>query len=266
MHDYLANRPTTARLLKWRRHGCSAVIANSESVAGDVRSTLGTGLPVTTVLNAVDLDRFAAHGPSADLDALAGLPPAPAGAVRVGLVATFGRWKGHATFLDAIAMLPCDLPVRAYVVGGALYQPEGSQQSLDQLRRRVVELGLTDRVGFTGFVPRPEEAMRALDIVVHASTAPEPFGLVIAEAMACGRAVIASNAGGAREIFTPGVDALGHEPGNAGELAAAIGTLARDAALRGRLGAAGRLNAERRFNRVRLAGDLVPVYEFAASA
>jgi glycosyltransferase involved in cell wall biosynthesis len=170
------------------------------------------------------------------------------------------------TFLDAVARLPESVRVRAYVVGGALYQPEGSQQSVDQLRRRAAELGIADRVGFTGFVAHSEEALRALDVVVHASTAPEPFGLVIAEAMACERAVIASNAGGAREVFTPGVDALGHEPGNAAELAAAIETLARDAALRRRLAAAGHENAVRRFNRARLAGELAPVYELAASA
>ena len=266
MHDYLANRPTTARLLKWRLRSCAAVIAISESVAGDVRSALGTEPPVTTVLNGVDLDRFSTTGPAADLDALAGLPAAPDDVVRVGLVATFGHWKGHATFLDAIAKLPRDVRVRAYVVGGPLYRPDGSQQSLDQLRRRALELGIADRVGFTGFVPRPEEAMRGLDVVVHASTAPEPFGLVIAEAMACGRAVIASDAGGAREIFTPGVNALAHAPGNATELAAAIETLARDTVLRQRLASAGRDTAERRFNRARLARELVPVYEHAASA
>ncbi len=56
--------------------------------------------------------------------------------------------------------------------------------------------------------------MRALDIVVHASTRPEPFGLVIAEAMACGRAVITSAAGGAAEIVESEVDALTHTPGD----------------------------------------------------
>src|SRR6202035_1639933 len=106
----------------------------------------------------------------------------------------------------------------AYVVGGALYQTNGSQFAIDDLRRYAADRGIGEMVGFTGFVAKPEEALRALDIVVHASTEPEPFGLIIAEAMACGRAVIASDAGGAREIFTAGVDALSHAPGNAGDL------------------------------------------------
>jgi len=176
-------------------------------------------------------------------------------------VGTFGRWKGHTTFLDAVARLPRDLAVRAYIIGGALYQTAGSQYSLDDLRRYAAERGLVDRVGFTGFVAHPEEALRALDIVVHASTSPEPFGLVIAEAMACGRAVIASDAGGAREIFTPGVDALIHTPGSAESLAARIAELARDPQARLRMGRAGRQTAERCFDRARLAADLVPIYQ-----
>jgi glycosyltransferase involved in cell wall biosynthesis len=120
-------------------------------------------------------------GARANLDAMSGLPQAPANTIRVGLVATLARWKGHATFLEAIARLPDPLPVRAYIVGDAMYQTEGSQYSLDELRQLARSLGLADRVGFTGFVHTPEATFRALHVVVHASTAPEPFGLVIAE-------------------------------------------------------------------------------------
>jgi glycosyltransferase involved in cell wall biosynthesis len=62
-----------------------------------------------------------------DLDALAGLPPAPAGVVRVGLVATFARWKGHITFLEALSRLPESLPVRGYIIGGPVYETAGSR-------------------------------------------------------------------------------------------------------------------------------------------
>lgn len=265
LHDYIAARPFTLRLLRASTGRVAAVVANSESVADDVRASLDARVPVMTVHNAVDLERFTGSGARIDLDALAGLPPGPPEIVRVGLVGTFGRWKGHTTFLDAVARLPRDLPVRAYIVGGALYQTGGSQYSLDDLRRYASGRGLGDRVGFTGFVARPEEAMRALDIVVHASTSPEPFGLVIAEAMACGRAVIASDAGGAREVFTPGVDALIHAPGNVEALAARIVELARDPQARLRIGRAGRQTAERRFDRARLAADLLPVYQKAAA-
>ena len=68
--------------------------------------------------------------------------------------------------------------------------------------------------------------MRALDVVVHASVEPEPFGRVVAEAMACGRAVVASDAGGVREIAKDGENALLHPCGDAAALAERIERLA----------------------------------------
>jgi glycosyltransferase involved in cell wall biosynthesis len=267
VHDYLGSRRLTARLLRWSSSRCAAIVANSQSVAADVRQMLGPGAPVVTVYNAIDLQRFSPIGDAIDLDRAAGLARAPAGTVRVGLVATYARWKGHATFLQAIARLPASAPpVRAYVIGGPIYQTDGSQYSIDELRDLARAADLEDRVGFTGFLVEPEHAMRALDVVVHASTDPEPFGLVIAQAMACGRAVVASDAGGAAELFTRGVDAIGHAPGNVEALAAAIQPLVADRDLRERLGVAARATAERLFDRARLARELTPIYERAVAA
>jgi glycosyltransferase involved in cell wall biosynthesis len=181
--------------------------------------------------------------------------------IRVGLVATFARWKGHRTFIDALALLPRSLGIRGYVIGGPMYETTGSQVTLEELRRTAASLGLDDRVGFTGVVADSSAAMRALDIVVHASTDPEPFGLVIAEAMACAKPVITSGAGGAQELTEPGVNALHHTPGDARSLARAIETLARDAHLRAQLGAAARTAAEQRFTRRRLVDEFTPIYQ-----
>jgi glycosyltransferase involved in cell wall biosynthesis len=260
VHDYLGTRPATARFLKWSLRHCDAIVTNSSSVAADVRQTIDPPIPVVAVHNAVDLQRFSPSGTCLDLDRHAGLPPAPPGTVRVGLVGTFGRWKGHTTFLDAIARLP-DTGLRAYLIGGPLYHTAGSQYTVEELRQYAEASGLAGRVGFTGFVESVDEAMRALDIVVHASTSPEPFGLVIAEGMACGRAVVASDAGGAREMFARDVDALAHPPGDSQALAGCIARLAGDRQLRIQLGLAGRQTAERRFNRRRLASELATVYQ-----
>jgi glycosyltransferase involved in cell wall biosynthesis len=237
-------------------------VANSVSVADDARETLGRLATVTPLWNAVDLRRFTPDGPRLDLDALAGMP-AQAAPVRVGLLATFGRWKGHTTFIDALAQLPRDLPIVGYIIGGPVYRTDGSQYSLEELRTYARRAGVADRVGFTGFLREADAALRALDIVVHASTEPEPFGLAIAEAMACRRAVIVADAGGARELVTPGVDALAHEPGNARSLAERILALTVGDRLRRRVAAAARDTAVRRFDRTRLASELVPVYERA---
>jgi glycosyltransferase involved in cell wall biosynthesis len=261
IHDYVSRRPLAARLLRQRAGSCDAIVANSKSVAADAAHAIGSGPSLHAVWNAVDLSRFSPRGPSVNLDALAGLPAAPEGAVRIGLVATFARWKGHRTFLEAMALMPESVPVRGYIIGGPLYETAGSQVSLDELRDDVAALGLRSRVGFTGFIPDAAQAMRALDVVVHASTDPEPFGLVIAEGMACARAVVVSRAGGAAEITTPGVDALAFAPGDAGQLAECLLSLSVNAGLRRRLGDAGRATAERIFDRGRLVAEMTPVYE-----
>ena len=133
-------------------------------------------------------------------------------------------------------MLPPGLPIRGYVIGDAVYQTDGSQHHIEDLRALAARLGVGERVGFTGFVMDPASAMRTLDIVVHASTQPEPFGLVIAEGMACGRAVIASEAGGAAEIIALSQSVLGHPAGDVAALAKGIERLALDAGLRARMG------------------------------
>lgn len=263
LHDYLGPRATSTTLLRHSLGRCATVIANSRSVADDARSALGGTVPVVPVLNAVDLRRYCPTGPTADLDRLGEAPPPPPGTLRVGLLATFGRWKGHTTFIDACARLMPQLPMQAYIIGAPLYTTDGSQYSLEELKARAQAAGIANRLTFTGFVPQSEQVLRALDVVVHASTEPEPFGLVIAEAMACGRPVIVADAGGAREIVEPGVDAVTHTPGDAVSLASRIRDLIVDPQRRACLATAAREAALKRFDRGRLASDLLPIYERA---
>ncbi|HEV7797812.1 MAG TPA: glycosyltransferase family 4 protein [Pyrinomonadaceae bacterium] len=276
IHDYLSSRRFMVPLMKLLSRRCSIVLANSNSVKADIEAVCGDRFLVQTVYNAVDESVFSPAGPTLDLDRLSGLPPPAESVVRVGMLATFARWKGHEVFLRALALVPASVPLRAYVVGDALYQTDGSQHSLTELKGMAQDLGIADRVGFTGFVAQPAGAMRSLDIVVHASTQPEPFGLVIIEGMACGRAVIVSEAGGAAELIqtklqpnSPAanssnieteINALGHAPGDAAQLAERITQLASDSSLRARLGAAGRATVERRFKREQLAIALTQTY------
>lgn len=260
VHDFSGTRALMAGVLRRLSPRAAAAIAVSRAVADDLRRVCGARLPIHVVYNAVDLARFRPDGPRADLAALAGMGPEPAGTVRVGLVATMGLWKGHRVFIDAIRRLGDDPPVRAYVVGGRIYSTAGSEEDPEQLRRLIEDSGVAGRIGITGFVDDPADAMRALAVVVHASTQPEPFGLVIAEAMACGRPVIATAAGGAAEIVDDGEDALTVPPSDPQALADAIRDLASNAELRARMGAAGRAKAESRFDRARLAAEVIPIY------
>jgi glycosyltransferase involved in cell wall biosynthesis len=264
IHEYVTPRPLSRTLLRRSAGRVAVAVANSNSVARDLAAAAGPDLRIETIYNGIDLREFAPSAdPSdrADLDALAGWPPAPDGTVRIGLVATFGRWKGHDVFLRALAQLDPALPIRAYIVGGAVYDTAGSQYSIDELRRMTADLGLERRVAFTGFVPRTAPLLRALDIVVHASTQPEPFGLAIAEAMACGCAVVISDAGGAAEIIDAGTNAVSHPPGDAAALSRALADLVADPVRRARLGAAARAAAVRQFDAETFASAFAKVYE-----
>lgn len=265
VHEYVSHRPLSRRLLRHHVSRASAVVANSRSVADDVRIVVGPDTPISTIYNAVDLGEFAPEGDAVDPDTLSGLSAAAAGTVRVGLIATFARWKGHEVFFRAIQRLGAKSRVRAYVIGGPVYDTAGSQYTVDELRALAASLGIADRVGFTGFVERPSTVMRALDVIVHASTEPEPFGLAIVEGLACGRAVIVSAAGGAAELVEHDVDALTFAPGDAEALAGSLDRCVADAALRARLGAAARRTAIRRFDPDLFAGEFLKLYERAAS-
>jgi glycosyltransferase involved in cell wall biosynthesis len=264
VHDYVGSRPVMAHLIRAHSGACAAAIANSKSVAEQLRRICGRELAVYPIYNAVDLARFAPTGARLDLDALAHLAPAPPGTIRVGTVGTLARWKGHEVFLRALSMMPKEISLRGYVIGGPVYQTVGSQYSREELRAMAARLGVDGRVGFTGFVDDSAAAMRSLDIVVHASTQPEPFGLVIAEAMACAKPVVVSGAGGACEIVRAGTDALSYPPGDAAALARCIGRFAENENLRASFGKTARAAAEERFDRKRLARELIDVYAAVA--
>lgn len=263
IHDFLGERPLVRRALRLLSPLASAAIANSRAVGDDAREVLFR-VPVHVVYNGVDTTHFS-PGPAdgAQLDRLAGLPEAPEGTLRVGLVATYARWKGQDVFLEAAATLTRlypTLPVRFYLVGAPLYQTPGSQFSEDELRRLIASRGLAQRVGLVPFQPHPASVYRALDVFVHASTRREPFGLTIAEALACGRPAIVSSASGAAEALTNGTDALLIPPGNVHALVQAMRTLLEDAALRARLGTAARLTAAASFSRERYASEVLALY------
>lgn len=264
LHEYVSGRPVSLRLLRLLAHRCAAIVANSKSVASDAQEALGTVGAIHAIHNAVALDRFDPHGDVIDLDRLSGLGRPSEPIVRVGLLSTFGRWKGHETFLRALAELSPGLSVRGYVIGDPLYRTAGSQYTRAALEDLASSLGLGTRVGFTGF-QRADRALRSLDIVVHASTEPEPFGLVIAEAMACGKPLVTTGLGGASEIVSDGVDALVTRPGDPRALAAAIRRLAINPILREGLGRRARESAMVRFNPERLAASLITLYEHCAS-
>jgi peptidoglycan/LPS O-acetylase OafA/YrhL len=118
----------------------------------------------------------------------------------VGHFSRLSPWKGQHILLEAL--VDCPENVSAIFVGDALF---GEQNYVQTLKTQVETLGLQNRVQFLGFRSDVVPLMHACDLIAHTSTAPEPFGRVIVEAMLCGKPVIASAAGGAVELVEPGV-------------------------------------------------------------
>lgn len=135
----------------------------------------------------------------------------------VGCFSRLSPWKGQHVFLEALKYCPAN--VIGILVGDALF---GEQDYVQQLHQQVILLGLQQRVHFLGFRSDIIPLMGATDLVAHTSTAPEPFGRVIVEAMLSQRPVVATRAGGAIEIINHGVNGWLTTPANATELATMI--------------------------------------------
>lgn len=164
----------------------------------------------------------------------------------VGLVGLLIPWKGQNLFLDAARELRDEIPnLKMPIIGGT---PDECVAYEAELRERVRAEGLEDVVVFTGHVNDMPTVYNGLDVVVSASTSPEPLGTVVIECMAMGRTLIAPNHGGGAEMGTHDETALLFEPGNSADFAEQVRRLAADPALRERLGASARDKALRTFD------------------
>lgn len=154
----------------------------------------------------------------------------------VGIVGRLEEWKGQKIFLRAAALVATSHPdARFLVVGGALLGWEGDYPL--RLQRLAKELGIDERVYFAGHQDDVYPWFDAMDVVVHASSA-EPFGLVIVEAMALGKALVASDSGGPAEIVEQGTSGLLVGHGDHAAMAKAVADLLSDPARRARMGRA----------------------------
>lgn len=168
------------------------------------------------------------------------------GTVTFGIVGRLAQWKGQHLAISAFADA-CRRTGRAHrllVVGGDLFGEAAYARSLHEL---AAGEGVAGRVEFLGHVDDVYAAMSRMDVLVHASVIPEPFGQVIVQGMAMGLPVVASGEGGPAEVVTDGSDGLLFVPRDAAALTARMVELAGSPALRRDLGAAARKEASQYF-------------------
>jgi glycosyltransferase involved in cell wall biosynthesis len=233
------------------------VIAVSNAVGASVREN-GIHVPaVTTIHDPVDVELTTQAADSRErVRRQCGLAPRE---IAIGIFGRVIPWKGQLEFVEAmIIAIRGNESLRAVIVGD---ESDGDRRYFDAIRTRIRDARMEEAFILTGYRRNVEEYYAAVDIVVHASITPEPFGMVVPEAMAAGRPIIAADAGGPREVIEHGIDGLLFPPGDVDALSSAISTLAADPDLRARMATAGVVKAAARFGITSNARQVAAVYE-----
>ncbi|MFH1314168.1 MAG: glycosyltransferase [Candidatus Eisenbacteria bacterium] len=197
---------------------------------------------VTTIYNGVDLEDFESVGEGAEIIENLGI----AGKRIILTVARLDTHKGHDVVIRALPLILENIPDAVYVIVG-----EG-EMSLS-LHELTCSANVRDRVVFTGLLPRTDvlALLKACDVFVMASriegSSAEGFGIVFLEAGALSRPVVGGRAGGIPDAVEDGVSGLLVDPGDPGEVAAAVTRILTDPELAARLGRQGRTRVEERF-------------------
>ena len=183
--------------------------------------------------------------------------------IAIGIIGRLVPIKNHSLFLQAIRILfsRCDKKICAFIIG------DGEEK--DRIIKTAAELGLntdasannqtTSRLYFTSWMKDIDVAMAGLDIIVLTSlNEGTPVSLV--EAQAAGKAIVATNVGGVRNVVVPGQTALLSESGNAEDLVSNLVRIIGDERLRLQMGQAGWENVRDNFHYTRLIADMSKLY------
>ncbi len=234
----------------------SLVLCCSQGSADAMRARF-PNVPTVSTRLAVDAVRFDANACESPRQARVQLglePDVPF----VLLVSRLERWKGVHVFLEAaLSLLDAGQKAQFAVVGGTHPLDPGYEQ---ELQDTIARSGHSERIQLAGHQKNVPEWMCAADVVTHTSVKPEPFGIVVLEAMAMGKPVIATAHGGPTEVITHNHDGLLIQPDNANVLADTILGLLGDRAGRTKLGAEAVKTASA-YTPERFAGDVEAAIE-----
>lgn len=235
-------------LSRWKYDQVDLFICASEAIRTIL---LADGVPparAVTVHEGIDLTRVAA-APIAALHEELWLPH---GSPIVGNVAALVPHKGQRHLVEAAALVVRQVPDARFVIAG-----EGELR--ESLEQQIRHHGLEKHVMLAGFRPDVLSLHKAFDIFVMSSVM-EGLGTSLLDAMACGKPVVATTAGGMPEVVVDGETGILVPPRDDRALAGAIVRLLEDEALRRRMGAAGAALAVDRFSAERMVAETLRVY------
>jgi glycosyltransferase involved in cell wall biosynthesis len=177
----------------------------------------------------------------------------------IGMVGRFTPWKGQDFFLRIAQAWISQHPAGHFILIGQAFNEDQPFEA--GLRQFVATQSLAARVHFAPFQQPLAPALSDLDVFLHCSIRPEPFGRVIIESMAVGVPVIAARAGGVPEIISEGRDGLLAAPGDLPEYLAQLTKLLASAGLRQSLARAAQETVQRRFTVARVAREFAALLE-----
>lgn len=217
------------------------IVAISDAVADNLISQGIHPERIVRIDDGIDASRFTQHESETVIRARYGID---ADTPTIGIVGNIKSWKGQHIVVDAVGVLIREYPRLRCLVIGSVADTDYHQELLSRAKSAGIP---SSSLIFTGYVPHPADLMRVMDIVIHASVEPEPFGIVLLEAMGCGKPLISTNIGGPREIVVHGETGLLVNPGDHEALARAVSDLLADPVGAKRMGERARVRYYERY-------------------
>jgi len=179
--------------------------------------------------------------------------------ILIGMIGNIHYWKGQMVFAQAMnIIMKHHTNVLAVIIGKI---PKGSEEYERKIRAFIAENSLNDRFKFLGFREDIPQLHNAIDIFVHASIEPEPFGRVVLEAMAMEKPIVATNSGGTPEQITDGESGLLVPMGDYNAMASALEKYLRDMNAAKEIGKRAFSEIKERFSISKMVKTMESVYE-----
>jgi len=215
-----------------------------------------TGAPGSVVYDGIELVQYQNNYDIKDVRAEFGLSSSD---FVVGNIGRLVGWKGQEIFISALAdVVPKAPDLKAMIVG----MPDPGQESyLDELKALAASSGIKNRLIFTGFRMDVPRLLKAMDVVVHSASQPEPFGIVVIESMASGLPIIATRGGGPLDSIEDDVDGLLVPLNDPQAMAEAILVLYNDPKKASSIGLRARTKSMKMFTVERFASEMEKIFD-----
>lgn len=243
VREIISNRFENAVISILLRCLADVVIANSKATARSIRVPKNQ---ITTIYNGIDTHSYTAEYEANKFP------------VYVGMAGRINRWKGQELFIRAAIDVIKEIPDVKFLIAGSAYA--GEEQYEASLRQLIIDNHVEQNIVLLGQVDDMAHFYNQLTVFILPSIEPEPFGLVVVEAMASSIPVIATSHGGPTEIIDDGVDGCLVDWHDSHEMSKAIIKVLKDPLYRKSLAVNGKNTVLDRFSIEVMVNNIEQVY------